>query len=180
MGQTVIYHPRIEKGTRRQPEGKTSHHHQLLLFSLVIPISRQGASRSSSELLIRKPFLEKTERKLSGWKHLYLLKGHRLTLLKSTFSSFLTYYLSLFTVPKFVADRIERIQIDFFFLEGLGGCKRKNSNTRQWLGARFSLLLSLGIRRIGVFNKALLGKWLWCVANEVNHLLCQVIASKYG
>ena len=33
------------------------------------------------------PILEKMEKKLSGWKRLYLSKGGRLTLLKSTLSS---------------------------------------------------------------------------------------------
>ena len=45
------------------------------------------------------PILEKMEKKLSSWKRLYLSKGHRLTLLKSTLSSLHTYYLSLFTIP---------------------------------------------------------------------------------
>ena len=39
--------------------------------------------------------LEKIERKLAGWKKLYLSKGGRLTLLKSTLSSLPTYFLSL-------------------------------------------------------------------------------------
>ena len=47
--------------------------------------------------------LERMEKKLSGWKQLYLSKGGRLTLLKSTFSRLLTYYLLLFSVPKAVA-----------------------------------------------------------------------------
>lgn len=53
--------------------------------------------------------IEKMERKLSLWKHLYLSKGGRLTLLKITLSSLPTYYLSLFIVPKSVADRLEKI-----------------------------------------------------------------------
>ena len=59
------------------------------------------------------PILEKIEKKLSGWKHLYLSKGGRLALLKSTLSSLPTYYLSLFTIPVAVADRLERIQRKF-------------------------------------------------------------------
>ena len=55
------------------------------------------------------PILEKMEKKLSGWKHLYLSKGGRLTLLKSTLSSLPTYFLSLFTIPISVADKLERI-----------------------------------------------------------------------
>ena len=59
------------------------------------------------------PILERMEKKLTGWKRLYLSKGGRLTSLKSTLSSFLTYYLSLFTVPKAVAIKLERIQRNF-------------------------------------------------------------------
>ena len=53
------------------------------------------------------------ERRLSGWKCLYLSKGGRLTLLKSTLSSLPTYYLSLFTIPQAMEARIERIQRNF-------------------------------------------------------------------
>ena len=38
----------------------------------------------------------------------------------------------------------------------------------------------LGIWRLGLFNLALLGKWLWRFKKEVNHLWRQVIATKYG
>ena len=56
-----------------------------------------GASHKSPS--IWNPILEKINRKLAGWKKLYLSKGGRLTLLKSTLSSLPTYYLSLFTIP---------------------------------------------------------------------------------
>ena len=55
------------------------------------------------------PNLEKMEKKLSGWKRLYLSKGGRLMLLKSTLSSLPMYFLSLFTIPKAVAARLESI-----------------------------------------------------------------------
>uniref|UniRef100_A0A2N9FQZ1 Reverse transcriptase zinc-binding domain-containing protein n=1 Tax=Fagus sylvatica TaxID=28930 RepID=A0A2N9FQZ1_FAGSY len=38
----------------------------------------------------------------------------------------------------------------------------------------------LGIRNLSVFNKALLGKWLWRYAVESDSLWCQVVDSKYG
>uniref|UniRef100_A0A7N2MAI9 Glycine dehydrogenase C-terminal domain-containing protein n=1 Tax=Quercus lobata TaxID=97700 RepID=A0A7N2MAI9_QUELO len=53
------------------------------------------------------PILEKMEKKLSGWKRFYLSKGGRLTLLRSTLSSFPMYFLSLFTIPKVVAARMK-------------------------------------------------------------------------
>ena len=61
------------------------------------------------------PILERMEKKLSGWKRLYLSKGGRLTLLKSTLSSLPIYYLSLFTILKAMAIRLERIQRNFLW-----------------------------------------------------------------
>ena len=43
--------------------------------------------------------LEKIERKLAGWKKLYLSKGGRLTLLKSTLASLPTYFFISFYHP---------------------------------------------------------------------------------
>ena len=61
------------------------------------------------------PILKRMDKKPSGWKWLYLSKGGRLTLLKSTLSSLLTYYLFLFTIPKAVVTRLERIQRNFLW-----------------------------------------------------------------
>ena len=72
-----------------------------------------GASHNSPS--IWNPILEKIERKLAGWKRLYLSKGGRLMLLKSTLSSLPTYFLLLFTIPTHVANKIEKLQRDFLW-----------------------------------------------------------------
>ena len=72
-----------------------------------------GASRNSPS--IWNPILEKFERKLAWWKKLYLSKWGRLMLLKSTLSSLPTYFLSLFTIPTHVANKIEKMQRDFLW-----------------------------------------------------------------
>ena len=54
--------------------------------------------------------LEKMEKRLGGWRRLYLSKGGKLTLLKSTLSNIPTYFLSLFHIPAGVASHLERIQ----------------------------------------------------------------------
>ena len=69
-----------------------------------------GASHNSPS--IWNPILEKIERKLAGWKKLYLSKGGRLMLLKRTLSSLPTYFLSLFTILTHVANKIEKLQKD--------------------------------------------------------------------
>jgi hypothetical protein len=65
------------------------------------------------------PILEKVELRLVGWKKLYLSKGGRLTLLKSTLSSMPTYFMSLFPIPIKVARKIELLQWNFLW-DGLG------------------------------------------------------------
>ena len=72
-----------------------------------------GASYKS--FTIWNPILEKIERKLAEWKKLYLSKGGRLMLLKSTLSSLPTYFSSLFTIPTHVANKIEKLQRDFLW-----------------------------------------------------------------
>ncbi|XP_075665589.1 uncharacterized protein LOC142635288 [Castanea sativa] len=61
------------------------------------------------------PILKRIECKLAKWKKMYLSKGGRLTLLKSTLASLPTYFLSLFTIPTHIANKIERLQRDFLW-----------------------------------------------------------------
>ena len=63
--------------------------------------------------------LEKMEIKLVGWKKLYLSKGGRVALIKSTLSNLSTYYISLYPIPTSVANRIAKLQWDFLW-GGLG------------------------------------------------------------
>ena len=53
--------------------------------------------------------LEKMEIKLVGWKKLYLSKGGRVALIKSTLSNLSTYFISLFPIPTSVANRIAKL-----------------------------------------------------------------------
>ena len=122
--------------------------------------------------------LEKMERRLSSWKRLYLSKGGKITLIKSTLSSLLTYFLLLFPIPVDIANRIERLQRNFLWGGIDESCK---FCLVKW--AQFCTPLQfggLGIRNLRIFNQALLGKWLWRYGRETTHLWRRVIATKYG
>ena len=96
-----------------------------------------GASHKSPT--IWNPILEKIEWKLVGWKKLYLSKGGRLTLLKSTLSSLPTYYLSLFTIPWHVGNKIEKLQRDFLWGDSkahLVGWDKVCTYGKWWFGSK--------------------------------------------
>jgi hypothetical protein len=72
-----------------------------------------GASYKSTS--IWNGVIEKIERRLAGWKRMYLSKGAQLTLINSTLSNIPIYYLSLFPIPVKVANRLDKIQKDFLW-----------------------------------------------------------------
>jgi hypothetical protein len=124
------------------------------------------------------PILEKIERRLAGWKKLYLSKGGRLTLLKSSLSSMPTYFMPLFLIPAKVARRIELLQRNFLW-DGLGEIHRHH--LVAWNKVCPPIAHGgLGIRPLHLFNRALLGKWLWRFGWEDTRLWRRVLVVKYG
>ena len=131
-----------------------------------------GASHKSPTLW--NPILEKIERKLAGWKKMYLSKGGRLMLLKNRLSSLPTYFLSLFTIPTHVANKIERLQRDFLWEDS-------RNHLVGWDKVCAPLENGgLGVRKITTLNKALLGKWLWRFGVKETRLWRRVVALKFG
>jgi hypothetical protein len=59
--------------------------------------------------------VEKIDRRLAIWKRLYLSKGGRITLIKSTLSNLPTYFMSLFPIPALEAKHIEKLQRAFLW-----------------------------------------------------------------
>ena len=109
--------------------------------------------------VMRNSVTEQMERRMAGWMKLYLSKGGRLTLLKSTLSNLPTYLLSLFPAPMSAAKRIEKVQRGFIW--GGMGDEQKLHLVNWNQVCRPIGVGGLGIRNVHKFNQALLGKWLW-------------------
>jgi hypothetical protein len=110
------------------------------------------------------PIIEKMERKLAGWKRLYLSKGGKVTLIKSTLSNLPTYFLSLFPIPAGVAHRLEKLQREFLW-NGMEG--ESKFHLVRWTKICEPIRNGgLAIRDLRRFNRALLGKWLWRYGTE--------------
>ena len=105
-------------------------------------------------------------------------KGGRLTLLKSTLSSLPAYYLSLFTIPKAIATRLECIQRNFLWGSSVECFKHPLVAWEKVCLPRE--LGGLRIQKLAPLNQALLGKWLWRFGHETLRLWHRVIAMKYG
>ncbi|KAJ9683301.1 hypothetical protein PVL29_019053 [Vitis rotundifolia] len=122
---------------------------------------------------------ERIRRRLALWKRQYISKGGRITLIKSTLASIPIYQMSIFRMPKIVARRIEKIQRDF--LSGGGGELEGKIHLVKWeVVCSDKNKGGLGLRKLALLNKALLGKWIWRFACEKDNLWKQVITAKYG
>ena len=89
-------------------------------------------------------------------------------LLKSTLSSLPTYFLSLFTIPKAMAARLESIHRNFLWASFEGSFKYP---LVAWENVCLPVEMGgLGIRNVVPFNQALLGKWLGRYGHEVTYL----------
>jgi hypothetical protein len=135
-----------------------------------------GAKYNSK--MIWNPIIEKMERKLGGWKRMYLSKGGKLILIKSTLSNLPTYFLSLFHLPADVAYRLEKIQRDFLW-NGLGD--QPKFHLLNWAKVCVPIEKGgLGVKNLRLFNQSLLGKWLWRYGKERDAFWRQVVEVKYG
>ena len=88
------------------------------------------------------------------------------------------YEMSLFRMPKVVARRLEKLQRDFLW--GGGNLERKAHLVNWEVVCAYKEKGGLGIRKLALLNKALLGKWIWRFSCDKENLWKKVILVKYG
>ncbi|RVX07434.1 putative ribonuclease H protein [Vitis vinifera] len=146
-----------------------------LAKSEVIPV---GEVKRIEELAVE--LEEKMRRRLALWKSQYISKGGRITLIKSTMGSMPVYQMSLFRMPMSVVRRLEKLQRDFLWGGGGGLMERKTHLVKWGVVCGDKENGGLGIRKLTIMNKALLGKWTWRFASDKEALWKHVLEAKYG
>ncbi|GKV08326.1 hypothetical protein SLEP1_g19972 [Rubroshorea leprosula] len=124
------------------------------------------------------PVIDCFRRKLASWRCDSLSFGGRIVLLNSVLSNLPVYYFSALKAPKKVINLLSLIQRRF-----LCGGGSEEKNRIAWVGwdkiCRSRLAGGLGVKNLGCFNQALLGKWRWRLLEDKKLLWIKVIKAKY-
>ena len=130
-----------------------------------------------SRIALWDPIIEKMRKKLSSWKGSLLSQGGRATLIKASLSNLPLYYMSIFPIPLGVAEKIRKIQSQFFWN---GSCEKRRMATVAWPFLENPKNLGgLGFGNLKIKNLGLLAKWFWRYLTDPLSLWRSLIAEKY-
>jgi len=146
---------------------------QLPITYLGVPLGANMRKRASWQCII-----DKVHKRLQAWKCSCLSRAGRLVLIKSVLNSLPIYYLSLFRMPKKVAEEIISLQRKFLW----GGNKegRSLSLVRWELVQQSKEKGGLGVGDIEDKNIALLVKWWWKYATTEDQMWKRVIMALHN
>ncbi|KAJ4768712.1 RNA-directed DNA polymerase (reverse transcriptase)-related family protein [Rhynchospora pubera] len=115
------------------------------------------------------PILEKIERKLAGWHGRLLSRAGRLTLVSSVLTAIPSYFMSVFLLPTWLIQHIDKVRRRFLW--GTSDSGKKKIHLLSW--SRICLPKKnggLGLLDLNLQNKSLLLRWLWKLHTD-NHSL---------
>lgn len=120
---------------------------------------------------------ERVANKIQGWKGKLLSQGGKEVLLKSVAMAMPSYAMSLFKLPLGICKNLNSAMSQFWW----GG--NKEGRSIHWLSwEKLSMVKGrggMGFMDIHWFNLALLAKLIWRIITKPNHLMSQVLKSKY-
>ncbi|KAE8655416.1 hypothetical protein F3Y22_tig00117027pilonHSYRG00012 [Hibiscus syriacus] len=123
------------------------------------------------------PIVEKVRSRLQSWKGNLLSFGGRITLIKSVLVNLPVYYMSLFSMPKSIADMINKCISSFLW-------NVKADRGIHWI--KWDMVCGpkshggLGFFDVKVRNRALLNKWIWRFSEDTESLWKKIIVAKYN
>ena len=146
---------------------------QLPIMHLGIPLGE-----NPRKLATQQPILNKIEKRLALWKAKLLQKVGRLMLIKSVLNTLLLYYLSLFKIPKMIAQKIISIQREFFWFLSE---RQKGILLVSWdLIQKPKEIGGIGVGDLVIKNATTLFKWWSRFFDRGDTLQKRIIRSNHG
>nr|XP_025638133.1 uncharacterized protein LOC112733407 [Arachis hypogaea] len=142
-----------------------------------LPVRYLGISLGANPRLVKtwKSVIDKVEEKLSLWKAKVLNKAGKLVLIKSVLNSLPVYYLSLYKMPKAVAEKLISLQRRFLWSREDG---RYGMALVKWEVVQAPKRLGgLGVGDAVIRNTTLMFKWWWRFSKEECPLWKKVVCS---
>ncbi|GJZ80021.1 putative RNA-directed DNA polymerase, eukaryota, reverse transcriptase zinc-binding domain protein [Tanacetum coccineum] len=126
-----------------------------------LPVKYLGVPLVSSRLIFQdcKELIEKVQNRVNDWKNKSLSAAGRLQLIRSVLSSMHIYWASMFILPSCVLNDIEQLMRGFLWCQGR--LKKGRAKVSWDLVCRPRNEGGLGIRKLDLFNKALMAVHLW-------------------
>ncbi|KAE8672120.1 ADP-ribosylation factor-like protein 8B [Hibiscus syriacus] len=142
-----------------------------------LPTSYLGLplGHKKNSLPLWQPILDRVRNRLDSWKSKFLYFGGRLTLAKSVLVNLPVYYMSIFQIPKSIAEKINKCIANFVW----NGKKERGIHWLKWeniCGPKSHG--GLGLFDVNSRNRALLNKWIWRFSEEGGSLWRNIIVAK--
>ena len=117
------------------------------------------------------PLLDKISKRITSWNHFHLSQPAKILIINSILIGAIMNQLGIFQIPATIANKIDSMLAMFFWkdAQGKGVHWEKRDIIQRPRGQG-----GLGIRNIGIFNKALLMKKAWRIKQHPHLLLSQV------
>jgi hypothetical protein len=108
------------------------------------------------------PLLDKIGGKLPNWKGKLMTKAVRAQLVNSVLTSTVTYYVTIFNLPKWLTKKINKIRRNFFWKGEEGEDNKGGTCLVKWdIACRPKDMGGLGIHDLKRFGQALRQQWFW-------------------
>ncbi|GJT03162.1 putative RNA-directed DNA polymerase, eukaryota, reverse transcriptase zinc-binding domain protein [Tanacetum coccineum] len=128
-----------------------------------LPVKYLGVPLVSSRLIYRdcKELVEKVKSKINDWKNKFLSFAGRVQLVQSVLASMHIYWASVFIIPSRILLDLEQLMCGFIWCQG---DMRKGRAKVAWESVCLPKTEGgLGLRKLNVFNKALISTHIWSI-----------------
>ncbi|GJT84747.1 putative RNA-directed DNA polymerase, eukaryota, reverse transcriptase zinc-binding domain protein [Tanacetum coccineum] len=147
--------------------GNVLNHTKLAILQILpfeegrLPVKYLGVPLVSSRLVFRdcKELIKKVEGRINDWKNKSLSIAGRLQLVQSVIASMHVYWASVFILPSRILLEIEQLMRGFLWCQG--GLSRGKAKVAWEVVCLPKDEGGLGIRRLDLFNKALMTTHIW-------------------